>query len=134
MKKCLKEMFANSYPKLENAVWANENKVVVTTSLALPANHVDLDSPSYLEKKFKKSVPALESITVMDGEHGGKVIVVTMSISSKFNSVSDIDTLAVMGETIVKIAEDRLSESQVINAIGADCTPWFKDEHEKKSN
>lgn len=133
MNKCLKEMFANSYPKLENAVWADENKVVVTTSLALPANHVNLDSPSYLEKKFKKSVSALESITVMDGEHGGKVVVVTMSISSKFNSVSDINTLAVMGETIVKIAEDRLSESQVIGAIGADCAPWFED-NEKESN
>lgn len=60
----LEKLLGNNYPKLGSAVCADGNRTIVTVSRTLSPNHVDLDSPSYVETKFKKHVPILTSIDV----------------------------------------------------------------------
>lgn len=119
------------YPKFETAVLANGEQTKVVVSMTLSPDHVELDSPGYLENKIKKSVRAFESLGTVIKKNSERAINVTMSIKGRFNSVNDIATLAMMGKTICQIAEDRLSEVRVLNNINDDCEPWFVDDEKE---
>lgn len=58
----LEKLVGNDYPKVETAVFADGATTIVTVSCILSPNHVDLDSPSYVETKFKKHIPILKEI------------------------------------------------------------------------
>ena len=60
----LEKLLGNNYPKLGSEIFADGNKTVVTASRTLSPDHVDLDSPSYVETKFKKHIPILKEIGV----------------------------------------------------------------------
>lgn len=118
-----------AYPVVETAVYANGDLTRVHVSVTLNPDHVDLDSPQYIENKYKKQIPALESIGVTRNEETDEQSInVTMCIKGKYNSIHDINTLVKMGTAIASIAEDRLSESPIIKNIGEDCKPWFYEE------
>lgn len=132
---CIKALLGNKYPQYTTKVIADDEEVAVVVTMELSPNHVDLDKADYLSNKFKKVVPALSGITAHESQQVGvgPVIVVSMSIKPHFNTIEDVETLASMARTIADIAENRLSESEVINNIGNDCKPWFdngKDEAE----
>ena len=132
MNEILKAIMDNVYPKLETAVYADGTTTRVHVSLTFSSAHVEFDNPQYIENKFKKQVPALESIGVTHNEKTGEQSInVALSIKGKFNSVKDIKTLSKMGAKIASIADERLSEPVVIKAIGKDCKPWFDDEEEQ---
>lgn len=117
------------YPVVETAVYADGVVTRVHVSMILSPDHVDLDHPEYIEKKYRKQIPALESIGVLHiAETKEQAINVTLSIKGKFNSGKDIATLVQMGKIIATMAEDRLSEQAVIAAIGKDCKPWADEE------
>jgi len=125
----LAKMMGKQYPQVETAVYANGDLTRAHVSVILDPDHVDLDNPQYVENKYKKQIPALESIGVTHNEETGEQSInVTMCIKGKYNSIHDINTLIKMGTTIASIAEDRLSESPVIKSIGDDCKPWFNEE------
>lgn len=54
----LKKSMGEVYPKLGSAVCADGNRTIATVSRTLSPDHVDLDTPGYVETKFKKSEPA----------------------------------------------------------------------------
>ena len=58
----LEKLVGNDYPKVETAVFADGATTIVTVSCILSPNHVDLDSASYVETKFKKHIPILKGI------------------------------------------------------------------------
>ena len=60
----LKALVGEKYPKFESTVYADGCKTIVTVSRTLSPTHVDLDSPGYIENKFKKLVPILKEIGV----------------------------------------------------------------------
>ena len=64
----LEVLMGKKYPKIESAVYADGVKTVVTVSRILKPTNVKLDSPSYIETKFKKLVPVLTSIGVTKNE------------------------------------------------------------------
>lgn len=55
----LEKLLGEKYPKLGSAVCADGNITIVTVSRTLSPDHVDLDSPSYVETKFKKHIPII---------------------------------------------------------------------------
>lgn len=129
MSSILLSKIGNEYPKVKSSVTATENLTSVTVAVILAPNHVNLDSPSYIETKWKKQIPALKEIGVSHNEKTGEqTIFVTMLIRGTHNTRSNIDTLADMAAAIATIAEDRLSEPEVIKNIGNDCKPWFNEE------
>ena len=132
---CILAKMGKKYPVLESAVYADGCTTKVTVSLTLDPNHVDLDSPQYIETKWKKLVPTLESIGVTHNvETDESTINVTMSINGKHNSMEDLETMEKMAKCIVYLAKDRLSEPAIIKAIGKDCKPWFEDEEGKHAD
>lgn len=46
-------LMGKKYPKFETAIYADGNTTIVTVSRTLSPTHVDQDSPSYVETKFK---------------------------------------------------------------------------------
>lgn len=60
----LKVLMGNKYPKFETSVCADSEKTTVTVHRTLSPNHVNLDSSTYVETKFKKHIPILKSIWV----------------------------------------------------------------------
>lgn len=130
----LEKLLGEAYPKLGSAVCADGNRTIVTVSRTLSPDHVDLDSPSYVETKFKKHIPILTSIDVeLDAVTEEQTIKVTVEVDGKFNSIDDLRHLASIAGRISKIAEDRLSEPSVVKNIGLDCKPFIctDDEPEK---
>ena len=124
-----KMLKGDEYPKFDDAVLANGAPTKVVKSMILSPNHVDLDSPSYLENKIKKEVRAFETLGVStQPDTGEPVITVVMAIPGKHNKVDDIMALSKMGHAIANVAEDRLSEVHVLRSIDDDCNPWFDDE------
>lgn len=122
----LEKLLGNNYPKLRSAVCADGNRTIVTVSRTLSPDHVDLDSPTYVETKFKKHVPILTSIDVeLDTVTEEQTIKVTVEVDGKFNSIDDLRHLAFIARGISEIAEDRLSEPNTIKAIGLDCKPFI---------
>lgn len=126
----IKKLLGEGYPKLGSEVFADGNKTVVTVSRTLSPDHVDLDAPSYVETKFKKHIPILRSIDVeLDAE---QTIKVTVEVDGKFNSINDLRHLAFIARGISEVAEDKLSEPNVIKAIGLDCKPFICTDDESE--
>lgn len=49
----LEKLLGNGYPKFETSVCADSDKTTVIVHRTLSPDHVDLDSPTYIETKFK---------------------------------------------------------------------------------
>lgn len=122
----LEKLLGEAYPKLGSAVYADGNRTIVTVSRTLSPDHVDLDSPTYVETKFKKHIPILTSIDVeLDAVTEEHTIKVTVEVDGKFNSIDDLRHLAFIAKRIGQIAEDRLSEPDTVKNIGLDCKPFI---------
>lgn len=129
----LEKLMGNDYPKLESAIYADGSKTVVTVSCTLSPNHVNLDAPSYVETKFKKHIPILKSIEVeLDAVTEEQTIKVTVEVDGKFNSIDDLRHLAFIAKGISEVAEDKLSEPNVIKAIGLDCKQFICTDDESE--
>ena len=129
----LEKLMSNDYPKFETAIYADGNTTIVTVSRTLSPTHVDLDSPGYIENKFKKLVPILKEIGVTkDQKTDEQSINVTVEVAGKFNGITHLNHLVHIATGISEIAEDRLSEPKVIKNIGLDCKPFIcTDESEE---
>ena len=122
----LKKLMGDDYPKFETAIFADGNTTVVTVSRILSPTHVDLDSPSYVENKFKKHIPILNEIGVTKNqETDEQSINVTVEVAGKFNGITHLNNLVHIAAAISDIAEDKLSEPEVIKNIGLDCKPFI---------
>ena len=122
----LEKLMGKDYPKFETAIYADGNTTIATVSCTLSPTHVDLDSPGYIENKFKKLVPILKGIGVTKNqETDEQTINVTVEVDGKFNSITHLNHLAHIAAGISEIAEDRLSEPEVIKNIGLDCKPFI---------
>ena len=132
----LEKLMGNDYPKFETAIYADSITTTVTVSCTLSPTHVDLDSPGYIENKFKKLVPILKEIGVTKNqETDEQTINVRVEVDGKFNSINDLNHLAFIAKGISEIAEDRLSEPEVIKNIGLDCKPFIcTDESEEEKH
>ena len=121
------------YPKFETAIYADGNTTIVTVSRTLSPTHVDLDSPSYVETKFKKRVPILKEIGVTKNqETDEQSINVTVEVGGAFNDITNLNHLVHIAAGISEIAENKLSEPEVIKNIGLDCKPFICTENESK--
>lgn len=130
----LEKLMGNDYPKFESAIYADGSKTIVTVSRTLSPDHVDLDSPSYVETKFKKQVPILKEIGVTKNqETDEQSINVVVEVGGAFNGITHLTHLVHIATAISEIAEDRLSEPETIKNIGLDCKPFIHvdDEQEK---
>lgn len=129
----LEKLLGNNYPKLRSAVCADGNRTIVTMSRTLSPDHVNLDSPTYVETKLKKHIPILTSIDVeLDVVTEEQTIKVTVEVDGKFNSIDDFRHLAFIARGISEVAEDRLSDSNVIKAIGLDCKSFICTDNESE--
>lgn len=128
----LEKLMGNDYPKFETAIYADGNTTIVTVSRTLSPTHVDLDSPGYIENKFKKLVPILKEIGVTKNqETDEQSINVTVEVAGKFNGITHLNHLVHIATGISEIAEDRLSEPETIKNIGLDCKPFIDNEPEE---
>ena len=128
----IEALMGKKYPKIESAVYADGSKTAVTVSRILRPTNVDLDSPSYIETKFRKLVPVLTSIGVTKNEDTGEqAINVTVEVDGKFNSVANLNHLSQIAQAIGEVAEERLSEPGIIKNIGLDCKPFIANEPEE---
>lgn len=122
----IEALMGKKYPQFESAIYADGNKVIVTVSHTLSPDHVDLDSPSYVENKFKKRIPILTAIGVVKNkETDEQAINVTVEVGGTFNSIDNLNHLVAIATTISEIAEDKLSEPEIIKNIGLDCKPFI---------
>lgn len=122
----IEALMGKKYPQFESAIYADGSKVVVTVSRTLSPNHVELDSPSYVENKFKKHIPILTSIGVVKNkETNEQTINVTVEVGGIFNDIDNLNHLAAIATGIGEIAEDKLSEPAAIKNIGLDCKPFI---------
>ena len=129
----LKKLMGNDYPKFETAIFADGNTTVVTVSRILYPIHVDLDSPSYVENKFKKHIPILKEIGVTKNqETDEQSINVTVEVAGKFNGITHLNHLVHIAAAISDIAEDKLSEPETIKNIGLDCKPFIHADDESE--
>ena len=129
----IKALMGKKYPQFESAIYADGSKVVVTVSRTLSPDHVDLDSPSYVENKFKKHIPILTSIGVVKNkETDEQTINVTVEVGGIFNDINNLNHLVAIATGISEIAEDKLSEPEVIKNIGLDCKPFICTDDESK--
>lgn len=122
----LEKLMGKDYPKFDTAIYADCNTTIVTVFRTLSPTHVDLDSPSYVETKFKKRIPILKEIGVTKNqETDEQSINVTVEVSGAFNDITHLNHLVHIAAGISEIAEDRLSEPACIKAIGMDCKPFI---------
>ena len=129
----LKKLMGDDYPKFETAIFADGNTTVVTVSRILSPIHVDLDSPSYVENKFKKHIPILKEIGVTKNqETDEQSINVTVEVAGKFNGITHMNHLVHIAAAISDIAEDKLSEPETIKNIGLDCKPFIHADDESE--
>ena len=125
----LEALIGGEYPKFETAVCADSDKTAVTVHCILSPVYVDLDSPKYVETKFKKQIPILKAIWVtVDDETSEQTINVTVEATGKFNSLESIKKLAHIAKGISRIAINKLSEPEIIKNIGLDCKPFIDNE------
>ena len=123
----LEKLMGNDYPKFETAIYADGSKTIVTVSHTLSPNHVDLDSPSYVENKFKKHIPILKEIGVTKNlETDEQSINVTVEVDGKFNGITHLTHLVHIATAVSELAEDKLSEPEAIKNIGLDCKPFIR--------
>ena len=129
----LEKLMGNDYPKFESAIFADGRTTVVTVSRILSPTHVDLDSPSYVENKFKKHIPILKEIGVTKNqETDEQSINVTVEVAGKFNGITHLNHLVQIAAAISDIAEDKLSEPETIKNIGLDCKPFIHVDDESE--
>lgn len=129
-----KKLMGDDYPKFETAIFADGNTTVVTVSRILSPTHVDLDSPSYVENKFKKHIPILNEIGVTKNqETDEQSINVTVEVAGKFNGITHLNHLVHIAAAISDIAEDKLSEPETIKNIGLDCKPFIHADNESEA-
>lgn len=129
----LKKLVGNDYPKVETAVFADGATTIVTVSCILSPNHVDLDSPSYVETKFMKHIPILKEIGVTKNqETGEQSINVTVGVAGKFNGITHLNHLVGIAAAISSIVEEKLSEPEAIKKIGMDCKPFIHVDDESE--
>ena len=129
----LEKLMGNDYPKFESAIFADGRTTVVTVSRILSPTHVDLDSPSYVENKFKKHIPILNEIGVTKNqETDEQSINVTVEVAGKFNGIAHLNHLVQIAAAISDIAEDKLSEPETIKNIGLDCKPFICTDDESE--
>ena len=122
----LEKLMGKDYPKFETAIYADGNKTIVTVSRTLSPNHVDLDSPGYIENKLKKHIPILKEIgTTKNQETSEQSINVTVEVGGAFNGITHLNHLVGIATAISEIAEDRLTEPECIKNIGLDCKPFI---------
>ena len=120
-------MGVNEYPKFDSEITANEREVTVSVSMTLDPDHVGLDNPGYIETKLKKQIPVLRAIsTQKDDESDEQAIYVTLKVAGMFRKINDLIHLTAIARAICEIAEDRLSEPEVVKNIGADCEPYVR--------
>lgn len=133
----LEKLLGKDYPKFESAIYADGNTTIVTVSRTLSPTHVDLDSPSYVETKFKKRIPILKEIGVTKNkETDEQSINVTVEVGGAFNDITHLNHLVHIAAAISEIAEDRLSEPETIKNIGLDCKPFIhlRNESEEEAD
>lgn len=129
----LKALMGEKYQKFESAIYADGCDTIVTVSRTLSPDHVDLDSPTYVQNKFKKQIPILDSIKVgKKQETEEQVIYVTVVVDGKFNGIAHLNHLVHIAAAVSEIAEDKLSEPETIKNIGLDCKPFVVNEPEEK--
>lgn len=129
----LEKLMGEGYPKFESLIYADGSKTIVTVSRTLSPDHVDLDSPGYIENKFKKLVPILTSISVTKNkETDEQDINVTVEVGGAFNGITHLTHLVHIAAAISEIAEDRLSEPECIKNIGLDCKPFINVDDEQE--
>lgn len=122
----LEKLMGNDYPKFGSAIYADGSKTIVTVSRTLSPDHVDLDSPGYIENKLKKHIPILTSIGVTKNkETDEQSINVTVEVGGAFNGITHLTHLVHIAAAISEIAEDRLTEPKCIKNIGLDCKPFI---------
>ena len=125
----LEALIGGEYPKFETAVCADSDKTAVTVHCTLSPVYVDLDSPKYMETKFKKQIPILKAIWVtVDDETSEQTINVTVEATGKFNSLEFIKKLAHIAKVISRIAINKLSEPEIVKNISLDCKPFIDNE------
>ena len=128
----LEALIGGEYPKFETTVCADSDKTAVTVHCTLSPVYVDLDSPKYVETKFKKQIPILKAIWVtVNDKTDEQAINVTVEATGKFNSLEFIKDLARIAKGISKIAINKLSEPEVIKNIGMDCKSFIDNEPEE---
>ena len=133
----LEKLMGEGYPKFESAIYADGSKTIVTVSRTLSPNHVNLDSPGYIENKLKKRIPILKSIGVTKNkETDEQSINVTVEVGGAFNGITHLTHLVHIAAAISEIAEDRLTEPECIKNIGLDCKPFIHlcNESEEENN
>lgn len=122
----IEALMGKKYPQFKSAIYADVNKAVVTVSRTLSPDHVDLDSPTYVENKFKKHIPILTSIGVVKNkETDEQTINVTVEVGGTFNNIDNLNNLVAIATAINEIAENKLTEPEVIKNIGLDCKPFI---------
>ena len=127
----LEKLLGNHYPKFETAIYADGNTTIVTVSRTLSPTHVDLDSPSYVETKFKKRIPILKEIGITKNqETDEQSINVTVEVGGAFNDITHLNHLVHIATSVSKIAEERLSEPEIIKNIGLDCKTFICTDNE----
>lgn len=128
----IEKLLGETYPKLESAIYADGSKTVVTVSRTLSPDHVNLDSPSYIENKLKKRIPILKEIGVTKNhETDEQSINVTVEVGGTFNSITHLNHIIKIAKAISKIAECRLSEPEVVKNISMDCKTFVCNESEE---
>ena len=128
----IEALMGKKYPQFESAIHADGNKTIVTVYRTLSPDHVDLDSSSYVENKFKKHVPILKGIVATKNEETDEqTIRVTVEVAGAFNSIDNLNHLVAIATAVSEIAEDKLSEPEVIKNIGLDCKPFIANEPEE---
>lgn len=129
----LEKLMSNDYPKFDTAIYADGKTTIVTVSRTLSPTHVKLDVPTYVETKFKKQVPILKEIGVIKNqETDEQSINVTVEVGGAFNGITHLKHLVHIAAYISEIAEDRLSEPNVIKAIGLDCKQFICTDNESE--
>ena len=129
----LEKLLGNHYPKFETAIYADGNTTIVTVSRTLSPTHVDLDSPSYVETKFKKRIPILKEIGITKNqETDEQSINVTVEVGGAFNDITHMNHLVHIATGISKITDDRLSEPEIIKNIGLDCKTFICTDNESE--
>ena len=129
----LKALVGEKYPKFESTVYADGCKTIVTVSRTLSPDHVDLDSPGYIENKLKKHIPILKEIGITKNhDTDEQSINVTVEVGGTFNGITHLNNLVGIAAAISEIAEDRLTEPEYIKNIGLDCKPFIANEPEEK--
>ena len=129
----IEKLLGEAYPKFETAIYADGNTTIVTVSRTLSPTHVDLDSPSYVETKFKKRIPILKEIGITKNqETDEQSINVTVEVGGAFNDITHLNHLVHIATGVSKIAEERLSEPEIIKNIGLDCKTFICTDNESE--